>query len=457
MNSVIFSKLKCLSTAITGLCFLVAVSPVQAEIFKPETFTLDNGLQVVVISNHRAPIVTQMLWYKVGAADEVAGESGNAHFLEHLMFKGTERFKNGDFSSLVAKNGGEENAFTSWDYTAYHQTVAKDRLALVMELEADRMTGLVLTDDIVLPEREVVREERRSRVDNNPSAQLGEVMQASQYLNHPYRIPIIGWDHEIEELNTETALRFYHKWYAPNNAVLVVAGDTTAEEVRPLAEKFYGVIPARDVPERNRISEPPQNAARRVELESKLVSSPTLSIRYLAPSYRTAEGNVPYALQILDEIIGSGATSKLYKTLAVEEGTAASVGTSYNPGAYDLGSFIFYISPRPDIPLEQAEERLHEEIQKIMETGVTEEEVRKAQSRMADAAVFARDPLSAAPNIFGRALTTGRTVADVENWPARIAEVTAEDVNRAMKQIVITNQSVTGVLLPEGLTEEITE
>ncbi|MCZ4281742.1 pitrilysin family protein [Kiloniella laminariae] len=452
-----FSKLKCLSSVIAGLCFLAGANPVHAEIFKPETFSLDNGLQVVVISNHRAPIVTQMLWYKVGAADEVAGESGNAHFLEHLMFKGTKRFKNGEFSAIVAKNGGEENAFTSWDYTAYHQTVAKDRLALVMELEADRMTGLVLTDDIVLPEREVVREERRSRVDNNPAAQLGEVMQASQYLNHPYRIPVIGWDHEIEELSTETALRFYHKWYAPNNAVLIIAGDTTAEEVRPLAEKFYGVIPARDVPERNRISEPPQNAARRVELESKLVTSPTLSIRYLAPSYRTAEGNDPFALQVLDEIIGSGATSKLYKTLAIEEGTAASVGTSYNPGAYDLGSFIFYISPRPDIPLEQAESRLREEIQKIIETGVTAEDVRKAQSRMADAAVFARDPLSAAPNIFGRALTTGRTVADVENWPERIAEVTPEDVNRAMKQIVVANQSVTGVLLPAGLSEEVTE
>ncbi|MFD2204386.1 M16 family metallopeptidase [Kiloniella antarctica] len=421
-----------------------------AGVFNPDVFTLDNGMQVVVIPNHRAPIVSQMVWYRVGAADESLGESGNAHFLEHLMFKGTKKFKSGEFSALVAKNGGQENAFTSWDYTAYHQTVANDRLEMIMELEADRMTGLVLNDEAVLPEREVVREERRSRVGNSPGAQLGEVMRASQFLNHPYRIPIIGWDHEIEALNTDTALRFYRKWYAPNNAVLIITGDVTTEMVKSLAEKYYGVIPARDVPERLRVSEPPQQAARRVVKKSKLINSPSLSIRYLAPSYRTAGDDTPYALQVLDEIIGSGPTSKLYKSLAIDEKTAASVGSGYSPTAYDLGTFTLYISPSAGISIESAEKRLREELADILRTGVSEEEVMMAKTRMVDAAIFARDSLSAGPNIIGRALMSGRTVEDIEAWPERIAAVTTVDVNKVMKTIFNDNNSVTGLLLPEA-------
>ncbi|KLN62343.1 zinc protease [Kiloniella spongiae] len=430
--------------------FVLLFSPVQGAVFNPEVFKLDNGLEVVVIPNHRAPIITQMLWYKVGAADEEVGESGNAHFLEHLMFKGTERFKSGEFSALVAKNGGQENAFTSWDYTAYHQTVAKDRLEMVMELEADRMTGLLLDDEKVLPEREVVREERRSRVGNSPGAQLGEVMRASQFLNHPYRIPIIGWDHEIEALNTETALSFYRKWYAPNNAVLVISGDVTADEIKPLAEKYFGSIPRREIPERKRISEPPQNAARRVIKDSHLVTNPSVTIRYIAPSYRTAENNDAYALQVLDEIIGSGATSKLYKKLVIEEKLAASVGTSYSPNAYDLSTFTLYISPRPDIEIDVAEKRLREELFDLIGQGVTEEEVKKAKTGMVDAAVFARDSLSAAPNVIGRTLTTGGSVEDIEAWPERISAVTPDQINDLLKKLFIENQSVTGILLPTG-------
>ena len=444
---IIFFRKLALSTALYAALGIVSV---KAAVFNPDGFTLDNGMQVVVIPNHRAPIVSQMVWYRVGAADESLGESGNAHFLEHLMFKGTKKFKSGEFSRLVARNGGQENAFTSWDYTAYHQTVAKDRLEMIMELEADRMTGLILDDEAVLPEREVVREERRSRVGNSPGAQLGEVMRASQFLNHPYRIPIIGWDHEIEALNTETALKFYRKWYAPNNAVLIITGDVTTEEVKSLAEKYYGVIPPKDVPERVRVSEPPQQAARRVVKRSKQINSPSLSIRYLAPSYRTAGDDTPYALQVLDEIIGSGPTSRLYKKLAVAEKTAASVGSAYSPTAYDFSTFTLYISPSAGVSIESAEKRLREELANILNTGVSEEEVAMAKTRMGDAAVFARDSLSAAPNIIGRALMSGRTVEDIEAWPERIAAVTTEDVNKVMQTIFDDNHSVTGLLLPGG-------
>jgi zinc protease len=436
------------------LALLLAALPREgfAKVFDPEVFTLENGLQVVVIPNHRAPIVTHMIYYKVGAADEAPGESGLAHFLEHLMFKGTKRFGPGEFSRIVAENGGSENAFTSWDMTAYFQTVAKDRLDIVMELEADRMTNLVLTDDVVLPEREVVREERRSRVGNNPGSQLSETMQASLYLNHPYRTPIIGWDHEISELSTDAALAFYRRWYAPNNAVLVIAGDVDAAEVRPLVERYYGVIPARSLPARLRPSEPPQHAGRRVTLKSPRVDLPSIQLEYLAPSYRTATGNEAYALQVLSEIMGGGTSSRLYRDMVVAQAVAASAGSGYSGDSYDLSSFAFYAAPLPGGDIAATEAALRQAIADLLETGVTEAEVAAAKRRLAADAVYARDSLGTAPRVFGRALTTGSKVADVEAWPDRIDAVTAEDVNAAARAVLRDGSSVTGVLLPEPLS-----
>ncbi len=423
--------------------------PAAARVFDPESFTLDNGMQVVVITNRRAPIVTHMVWYKVGAADESPGESGNAHFLEHLLFKGTKTHGPGEFSKIVARNGGQENAFTSQDYTAYFQTVARDRLEIVMRHEADRMVNLVLTDEIVLPERDVILEERRSRVDNSPGAQLGETMSAASYLNHPYRLPVIGWEHEIASLNTRTALAFYRRWYAPNNAVLIVAGDVSGAEVRALAEKYYGKIAARPVPERARIEEPPQKAARRVTLKSLQVRQPSLTIRYLAPSMSSAPHAQTYPLQVLDEILGGGATSRLYRALVVEQGLATSAGAGYSSGGLDSGSFSFYASPRPGIEIGKVEAALRAEIARLLKDGVSGEEVATARKRLRAGAIYARDSLSTAPNIFGRALTTGQSVADVEAWPERIEAVTAEQVNAAARATLRDVQSVTGLLLPE--------
>src|SRR5450756_2132336 len=210
----------------------------------PASFTLDNGLQVVVIPDHRTPVVTEMIWYKVGSADETPGKSGLAHFLEHLMFKGTARHPAGEFSQTVLRIGGNENAFTSVDYTGYFQRVPREQLARMMEFEADRMTGLILKDENVLPERDVVLEEYNMRVANNPEARLTEQIMAALYLNHPYGRPVIGWYHEIEKLGREDALAFYRRFYAPNNAILVIAGDTDAAEVRPLAEQTFGKVAA---------------------------------------------------------------------------------------------------------------------------------------------------------------------------------------------------------------------
>ncbi len=418
----------------------------SAQVFNPTTFTLDNGLEVVVIPNHRAPIVTHMLWYKVGAADEPPGKSGIAHFLEHLMFKGTETLGPGEFSAIIARNGGQENAFTSYDYTAYYQTVAKDRLAIMMQHEADRMTGLVLSDEVVLPERDVILEERRSRVDNSPGSQLSEMVRAALYLNHPYRIPVIGWEHEMRGLTTEDAIDFYRRWYAPNNAVLIVAGDVTADDVRPLAEATYGKIEPREVPVRQRLLEPPQLAARRVELESERVRQPSLSISFLAPSASTGDGTEATALEVFNEAIGSGATTRLYRSLVVEQGLAVAAGSAYSPNSLDYASIIFYASPRPGVELEAVEAALRAEIDQIRREGITREEVDKAKQRLVASARYARDELSTGARVLGVALTTGSTVEAIEAWPRRIEAVTQEQVNQVVQQVLDDGRSVTGVL-----------
>jgi zinc protease len=428
---------------------LAGPRPGLAAVFDPESFTLDNGLQVVVVSNHRAPIVQHMVWYKVGAADETPGKSGIAHFLEHLMFKGTDKLAPGEFSQIIARNGGQENAFTSWDYTGYYQTVAKDRLELVMQHEADRMANLRLTDAVVNPERDVILEERRSRIDNEPSAQLGEMVNASLYMNHPYRIPIIGWEHEMQGLTTEDAIAFYNQWYAPNNAILIVAGDVTAAEVRPLAEKYYGPVAPRAVPARDRIEEPQQFAPRRVTLTSERVRQPSLSVTYLAPSHNRGDTQHSYPLQVLDEIMGGGTTSRLYRDLVVEQGIAAAAGSGYDSNNLDLGSFTFYVSPRPGLEMAAAEAALLAAVERLKQDGVSAEEVAAAKQRLSADAIYARDSLSGAPNILGRALASGRSIEDVESWPERVAAVTVEQVNAALRAVLQDDQSVTGVLLPK--------
>ncbi len=419
-----------------------------AAVFNPITFTLSNGLQVVVIENHRAPVITNMVWYKVGAADESPGETGLAHFLEHLMFKGTPTIKPQEFSKIIARNGGQDNAFTTQDYTAYHEQVASDRLELVLKMEADRMQNLKLSDAVVLPEREVVREERRSRVDNNPDALLDEEMNATEYMNLPYHRPVIGWDHEITELGTKKAIAFYHRHYAPNNAILIVAGDVTADQLRPLAEKYFGSIPKRDVASRKRTEEPPHHAAKRVTLRDPRVSEPEWVRDYLAPTYTAGETQHVYALQLLAQILGGDSSSRLYQSLAVEQKLAAGVGVDYESEHVDLGEFTIEASPQPGIPLDKLEAAIDAELAKILEKGVTDEELTRAKRQLIAAATYARDSMGTAARLFGIALATGGTIDQVESWPDKIAAVTAKDVNAAAATVLKPANSTTGELLP---------
>jgi len=422
----------------------------QAAVFNPETFELENGMQVVVIPNHRAPVVTHMVWYKVGAADEPPGKSGIAHFLEHLMFKGTDAVPPGEFSKIVARNGGRDNAFTGQDYTAYFQSVARDRLEQVMEMEADRMTGLRLTDAEVLPERDVILEERRSRTDNDPSALLSEGMQAALFTNHPYGTPIIGWAHEMRTLTTEDALEFYKQHYAPNNAILIVSGDITAKELRPLAEKYYGAILPREVPPRLRPQEPLPILKRNVEYKNERVRQATWSRSYLAPSYGTDEGGEAYALQVLSELLGGNSSSRLYRSLVVENPLASSVGTYYDPDSLDHGQFTLYGVPRQGVLVNEVEAAVTAALRQIVNDGVEAEEVDRAKRRLKAAAVYARDSLFNPGRVLGMALTTGQSVDDVESWPARIDSVTPQDVAAAARKVLGNGAYVTGVLLPSS-------
>ncbi len=415
-----------------------------------KTFTLANGMQVVSIPDHRAPVVTHMVWYKVGAADEEPGKSGLAHFLEHLMFKGTSAIAPGEFSKIIARNGGQDNAFTSQDYTGYYQRIARDRLELVMKMEADRMINLRLRDEDVLPERDVILEERRMRIDNDPGSRLGEQVSAALYLAHPYGKPIIGWENEIARLTRADALEFYQKYYTPNNAILVVAGDITAEDLKPLAEKYYGSIKVRTkIGPRLRPREPKPQAERRVILRDKKVRQPNLRRSYLTSAYATAAKGEAEALSVLSEILGQGATSRLYRELIVKRKIAASAGAYYSGTSLDSGSFILYGVPNPGIDIHEVERGIDEVVAKILKKGVTKKEIEHAKRILISDNIYSRDSQSSMARMFGAALTTGQSVRDVLEWPKRIEAVTVAQVNAAARKFLKAENSVTGLLLPE--------
>jgi zinc protease len=431
-----------------ALLLLVAL-PAAAQRFGAEAFKLANGLEVVVIPNARTPAVAHMVWYKVGAADEPLGKSGIAHFLEHLMFKGTKEVPPGMFSKLVAEQGGRDNAFTTQDVTVYHQTIAADRLEFVMKLEADRMQNLQLTDAVVKPELLVILEERRSRIDNEPSALLNEQARTAIFLHHPYRIPTIGWEHEMRGLTTEDALAWYRRWYAPNNAVLVVAGDASVAKVRALAEKYYGPIPPKEIPKRVRVQEPKRVAATRLQLASPRVAQPSWTRSYLAPSYTGGETRHAYALQVLADIVGGGATSRLYRSLVVEQQIALNAGAFYNPGPLDLTTFGFWASPKPGVPVEELEKAVEAEVRKLLADGVGADEAARSKTRMRVEAAYALDSLTGPANLFGAALAQGRTTEDVEEWPDRIGRVTVDQIDDAARFVIDDKTAVTAILLPE--------
>jgi len=433
---------------VTSMAFAVARANASASPRVVE-FTLTNGLEVLVIPDHRAPVVTQMIWYKVGAADEPRGSSGVAHFLEHLMFKGTDAIPPGQFSKIVAQNGGDDNAFTNHDVTAYFQRVAKDRLPTLMAMEADRMANLRLSEEDVTTERKVILEERRSRVDNDPSSILQEQMMAALYAKHPYGIPIIGWAHEVSALDREDALSFYKRFYAPNNALLVIAGDVEPDEVRRLADETFGKLPPHGAMNgRSRPQEPEHSAPMRVELEDARAGRMTVQRYYHAPSYASAAPGEAESLDLLMRIAASGPVSRLYKRLVIEQKTAASAGGWYSDSGLDAGRLAFYAVGAEKISPAELERAIDGVIAELRDCGVTQAELDRARSAYLAEFVYTSDSQSRMARHYGWRLATGMTVADVEAWPERLKQVTVEDIRDVAVKYLLEKNSVTGILVP---------
>jgi zinc protease len=415
--------------------FLSKLKAENEPFYNAKMTTLSNGMQVVVIENHRAPVLTHMVWYKVGGADEPVGISGTAHFLEHLLFKGTEKQTPGEFSEIVKNMGGRNNAFTSWDYTAYFETIPSQHLEKVMHLEADRMRNANPPHDHFLTERDVVLEERRQTLDNNPAARLSEQIRNALYVNHPYGRPIVGWMNEIEALGWPEIKEFYDRWYSPSNAVLVVAGDVKAEDLFKKADEIYGVIEAFDVPQNARPKRAVFDTAKTIEMHDALVKQK--SFRRMTLADTVADKPIDsLVVSLIGMMLDGGATSRLYKSIVVEQQKAVSAYFSFNGFARDYGSMSYGGTPVDGVSFEQLEQAMLEVFAKAALEGFTEEELARAKSRIIDAQIFELDSVTGPAMVFGRAMMVGVDPEYLEYWTAALDAITLEHVNAKAKEIL---------------------
>jgi zinc protease len=413
------------------------------------SYTLDNGLQLVVIEDHRAPVVVHMVWYRIGAADEDAGHSGIAHFLEHLMFQGTRTVKPGAFSQIVEAQGGNDNAFTTLDYTAYYQRVAADRLGLMMQLEADRMRNLNLTQQDVDTERQVILDERNQRTDSDPAALFQEQMAAAQYLNSPYGIPVIGWRHEMEKLSREDALNFYQANYAPNNAIVVVAGDVKPEDALVLARQYYGPVPPSDhIRPRLRPTEPRQLAERRLTMVDERVSDPYVMRTYLASERNPGDQRKAAALTILAELLGGNpTTSVLAKALQFDSRKAVYTGAFYNGLSLDQTTFGLVVVPPPGESLKEAEAAMDGVLAQFMKDGVNADDLARIKAQIRAETIYGDDNSQSLARRYGAALSIGLSLKDIQDWPDVLQSVTADEVMAAAHEVLDRKHAVTGWLM----------
>jgi zinc protease len=405
-------------------------------------------MQVLVVPDHRAPVVTQMLWFRVGGDDDPPGLSGLAHFFEHMMFRGTKQYPNGQFALIVARNGGETNAFTTHDYTAFYEQIAKDRLPLMMRLEADRMANLDLSDNNVRTERNVVMEERRMRVDNDPQSLMSEQLAAALYLSHPYGRPVIGWPDDIRRIGRVEARDFYQHHYAPNNATLVIVGDVTPDEVRPMAEAELGKVPARELLPRAEYAQPARLGETRLSVARPDVKVPVFIRMYRVPSYAEAAAGEAESLEVFAQLLGGGATATLYRELVVKKKLAIDAGASYDGYVRDDGSFSVYAIPRPGVTLENLEHAVDGVIAGLFSREADAADLERAKTQLIASATYRRDSQYALASAYGQALSIGLTANDVEQWPDRIRAVTAESARKAAIKDLKKVEAVSGYLRP---------
>jgi zinc protease len=433
-----------------GLFFFVLmglVSSAQAAVFSPQTATLANGMRVVVIQNKLSPAVAQVVMYKIGAADDPAGRSGLAHYLEHMMFKGTQAVPDGAFSKAVAAQGGDDNAYTTYDYTAYYEVVAAAQLPLVMQMEADRMRGLVLDPDKAASELSVVKSERQQRTDNHPQGLFAEKMRAALFPSQPYGRPVIGRRDEVARLTPDDARAFYDRSYAPQNAILLVSGNVTMAEMLADAAATFGRVKGGAPLKRAALPFVPKSKNERVEMQDARVTQPSVMALVPAPS-RRMDAPRSYALEVLAEILGGGEVGLLYRHFVLEKKSASGVSFSYDPMARGPATFSWSAVPAATTKVRALEKQIEAWLAQKARAGFAVAEVARAKQRMEDGAVFARDRLLAPAQILGEAMAVGVSVEEVEAWPQRIGAVTPAQVNAALRDVMKQKGWVTGILEP---------
>ena len=443
------SRVLIIGALLVSVLTLTLPGSARAAVFYSSDFTLANGLRVIVVPNPLAPVVSQMVWYKVGAADETSGKNGLAHYLEHLMFRGTPDIPADEFSKIIAAQGGQDNAFTSYDYTAYFEEVAADRLPMIMQMEADRMHNLRITPETAAPELHVVLDERQQRTDNDPEGRFVEKLDHLFMPHYPYGRPVIGWRHEIETLSAADAQKFYKEHYAPNNAIVIISGDVKVEEVMRLAAATYGRVLAHPVAPRPVFAPAPPPRAHHYTQHDAGIEQPQIVWRFVAPSYATQKTNEAYAYEVLAEALDGGEVGVLYQKLATEQGIASGIQTSYDPDARCETSFTIAAASRPSKSPQDLEKALRATLQDVASRGLDAGRVENAKQRLQRSALFAREGLMMPGYAFGMALTTGHSVKDVEEWPDRINAVTTQDVNAALRGLTSNPREMMGALLPD--------
>jgi zinc protease len=433
-------RLSCLAAAGSFVIFLT--SPAFAV--GPHEFILSNGMKVLLVEVPKAPVATVQVWYKVGSRNEVMGRAGLSHMLEHMMFKGTAKYPKGEFSRLIRKNGGTDNAFTSQDFTAYFENLAADRVELALELEADRMQGLVLDRPELTTEREVVKEERRLRTEDDPQGALVEALFAQAYFSHPYHWPVIGWFGDLDAMTLDDLQRHYDTYYSPNNATLIVVGDINADGLLPTIKQLFEPIPRGPEPKPIATIEPEQKGERRFLLKRE-AQVPFVMIGYRVPNFTSEDS---YALDILDSILSHGKSARLYQSLVYEQKSALAVGSEYSLLQTDPGLFYFYALVSPGQKPESVEDALHQEIKRLQTDPPSEQELQRAKNQVEATHVFEQDSNFRHAMLLGQAESVGAGWRKIDQFVEQIRAVTPKDIQRVARQYLIEDNRTVGTLIP---------
>ncbi len=434
------------------VALLLQISSVaQAEVYEK---TLGNGLKVIVKEDHRAPVLVQQVWYHTGSMDEKTGTTGVAHVLEHMMFKGTRKVPAGQFSKIIAAAGGRENAFTSYDHTAYFQQLHKSKLALAMELESDRMHNLQMAEKEFNKEIKVVMEERRWRTDDDPHSLMYEKLMATAFSEHPYHHPVIGWMIDIQNMTAADALNWYKSWYAPNNATLVIAGDVKASEVFALAQRYYGGIPAVKLPQRKAVGEAAQLGIQRIVVKAP-AELPYLIMAYHAPTLRDAEKDwKPYALEMLAGVLDGNSSARLNKALVRDQQVAMDVGTGYDSVARGPGMFVLEGTPREGKSVGDVESAIREQLALLVRDGVNADELQRVKAQVMAGEVYKRDSVFYQAMQIGQMESDGLSYKDIPVMLQKLQAVTAQQVQDVAREIFNDDQLTVATLDPQPLSDK---